>query len=472
MNSFATRISQRLSATCLALLLGTSMSLVALPASADDLLDAYRLAKQNDPQIRAAEATFLAAAETWPQARAAYLPQISATASTGESTAEQTNDELDFNSTTGTVNVIRGIESSADTDSLSWSVDLRQSIFDWSKLKDFSRASAEVAKAEAEYMAAQQALMIRVSERYFDLLKAIDNLEANKVNRESIGQQLEQTRKRFDVGLIAITDVQESQAAYDRAVADEIAAQRQVNTSRERLRVVLGQYLENPETPVDNMPLTEPNPASETEWVDKAREQNLEVISNRFAVESADASVAINRAGHYPTLDLVAQRRYNETENTITDTTIPIPSTTRESETTYIGVQLNVPIFSGGATQSRVRQAAAQRSAAMANFNLAVSTTESNTRDAYLGVISEISRSRALKQAYESASTALKATQAGYEVGTRTAVDVLDARRAELQALVNWKSSRYDYLLNLLRLKQAAGTLSDQDIEQVASFMD
>lgn len=476
-------LSQRFANSLAATAVGLVMATATLPAHAaeagvdtaaasNDLLFAYQLAKQNDSQIRAAEANFLAAAEAWPQARASYLPQLSASASMGTTESESVRDELDFDSVNQTVNLIPGIESSSETDGLDWSVELRQTIFNWGSIREFGRAEAEVARAEAEYRAAQQELIIRVSERYFELLKALDALEAAKINREAIGQQLEQTRKRFEVGLIAITDVQESQAAYDRAVADEIAAERQVTTARERLRVVVGQYIDNPAAPGEEMPLREPQPASESEWVETALDQNLDIVANRFSVESANATVAIRQGGHYPTLDLVARHSYSDSETTITDTSFPIPSTNSESTRDYIGLQLNVPIFSGGATQSRVRQAAAQKSAAMANLNLAVANTESNTRDAYLGVTSEISRSKALRQAYESASTALKATQAGYEVGTRTAVDVLDARRNELQALTNWKAARYDYLLNLLRLKRAAGTLNDSDVKQIASFME
>lgn len=452
------------------LLLSLALTGFSVTAQAADLLEAYRLATENDMEIRAAEANFRAALEGKPLARAGYLPQITGSASMGTTSTDSEADELDFDSTNGTVTVIP-VESSSDVDSLNWSVELRQTIFNWGSIKEISKASADVAKAEADYLAAQQALIIRVTERYFNLLKAIDALDAAKINRESIATQLDQARKRFEVGLIAITDVQESQAAHDRAVADEIAAQRQVTTARERLRVVVGQYMDNPAVPTDDMPLLEPQPSAEEEWVQMALEQNLDVVANRFAVEAANANVSIRTGDHMPTLDLVARHSYSDSETTITDTSFPIPSTNRESTSDYIGVQLNVPLFAGGATQSRVRQAAAQKSAAMANLNLAVANTESTTRDAYLGVISEISRSKALNQAYRSATTALKATQAGYEVGTRTAVDVLDARRNELQALVNWKSARYDYLLNLMRLKQAAGSLTEEDVAGISSYM-
>ena len=444
---------------------------ISSPVMAADLLDVYRMARTSDPQIQAAEYNYLASQEASPQAWANYLPQISASASQGTSETESERDELDFDAQNQTINVFT-IESASETDSLDWSVNLRQTIFNWSNIQQIQQAGADVAKAEADYRAAQQELIVRVAEQYFNLLGAMDSLEAAKINRESIERQLEQSKKRFEVGLIAVTDVQESQAAYDQAVAEVIAAQRQVTSAREQLRAIVGEYVQNLAKPVPQMPLTVPQPAAAEEWVEMALEQNLNVISNRFALESSQETVDIRRGGHYPTLDLVARHSYGESETLVTDTPIPFPSTDSERTTDYIGIELNVPIFSGGRTQSQVRQAAHQASAARSNLVRAMRDTEAQARDAFLGVQSDISRVQALKQALESASTALKATQAGYEVGTRTAVDVLDARRKELQAQVNYARARYDYILNSLRLKQAAGMLGIEDVEEVARYME
>lgn len=453
-----------------ALILG-GLAAVSTPVVAEDLLDIYRLARANDPTIQAAEYEYFAAQESSPQAWANYLPQITGTATMGTTETDSTRDELDFDSASGTVNLIPDIKSASENETLNWQVELRQTIFNWSNIREIQKAGADVAKAEADYRVAQQDLIVRVAEQYFTLLGAIDAFEAAEINRESIGRQLEQARKRFEVGLIAVTDVQESQAAYDQALADEIAAQRDVTTARERLRASVGQYVETLAKPTDQMPLELPQPASAEDWVKTALDQNLNVISSRFAWESAQETVGIRRGGHVPTLDLVARHSYSDSENTITDTSFPIPSTLSESTSDFIGVQLNVPIFSGGRSQSQVRQAAHQASAAKSRLTGAMRDTEAQARDAYLGVQSDISRVDALSQALESARTALKATQAGYEVGTRTAVDVLDARRNELQAQVNHARARYDYILNMLRLKQAAGMLDISDIEEVSRYM-
>src|SRR5690606_5693419 len=278
--------------------------------------------------------------------------------------------------------------------------------------------------------------------------------------------------KRFEVGLIAITDVQESQAAFDQATAEVIAAEQAANSANENLRAVIGEYVHDAATPTGEMPLLSPQPESAEAWVETALNQNLSVVASRFALESAEQTTDMRRAGHYPTLDLVARHFESDDEFDSLDFTSIPPAAgngtyTRSQD--FIGLQLNVPLFSGGSTQSRVREAAFRESAARSSLKQAMRTAEAQTRDSYLGVLSDIARVQALKQAYESAQTALKATQAGYEVGTRTAVDVLDARRNELQALINYQRARYDYVLDTLRLKQAAGTLTAEDVAQVST---
>lgn len=442
----------------------------ASPAIAADLLAVYQLAQQNDPEIATAEANYRAAAERSPQARAAYLPQITASAEYGN-TQSASDGEQFFAGT-----IFRS-DSESDTDTTSWSVDLRQTIFNWATVNQIQQASAEVARAEAEFRAAQQQLIIRVAESYFNLLAAQDSLAAAEVNKEAIGRQLDQAKKRFEVGLIAVTDVQESQAAFDQATAEAIAAERTVNSARENLRAVIGEYIDEPEAPTAAMPLVSPQPDSIDTWVTQALEQNLTVVANRFALESAEQNTDIRRAGHYPTLDLVAS--HSESEDEFDSSSFDFDTNTRNfgtggnnGERDYIGLQLNVPIFSGGATRSQTKEAAYLESAARSSLKQAMRTAEAQTRDTYLGVISDIARVQALKQAYESAQTALRATEAGYEVGTRTAVDVLDARRNELNALINFQRARYDYVLNTLRLKQAAGMLTAEDVAEVSKWME
>lgn len=457
----------RISLTLGALLGGIIASSPVLSA---DLLEVFRIAQQNDPEIATAEANFFAAREGLPQARAGYLPQLDIQAERGRT--DQRNEGEEF-----FAGQIFLTDSERETDSTSWSVNLRQTIFNWGTLKEIGQSRANVSRAEAEYRAAQQELIVRVSERYFDLLAAQDSLEAAEINREAISRQLDQSKKRFEVGLIAVTDVQESQAAFDQAVAEVIGAERAANSARENLRAILGEYVEQAERPSNEMPLPRPDPESADDWVQRALEQNLNVVANRFAVESAETATDLNRAGHYPSLDLVARhsRNSNDFESSSYDFQDQMWEAGQGDNTgrsTFIGLQLNVPIFSGGATRSRVRESAHRASAARSTLVQAMRGAESQARDTYLGVVSDISRVDALRQAHRSAQTALRATQAGYDVGTRTAVDVLDARRNELQAQVNYQRARYDYILNTLRLKQAAGTLTGEDVAEVSRWME
>lgn len=451
------------------LALFTGALAAASPAMAADLLDVYRLAQQSDPEIAIAEANFLAAREASPQARAGYLPQLQGSAEYGRSDTESSGEQFFAGQSLPN-------ESTQESDTLQWSIELRQPIFDWAALKEMSRASAAVARAEAEFETAKQQLIIRVAETYFNLLAAQDSLQAAQINKEAIGRQLDQAKKRFEVGLIAITDVQESQAAFDQATAEVIAAERLANSTRENLRAIIGEYIRNPAAPRDDFPLLTPQPASQDAWVTRALEQNLAVVANRFALEAAEHVTDIRRAGHYPSLDLVARHSSSDSDFTSGGLNqqgqFRTSTGTSERSSDYIGVRLSVPIFSGGRTQSMTREAAHQASAARSSLKQAMRSAESQARDNYLGVLSDIARVQALKQAYESSQTALRATQAGYEVGTRTAVDVLAARRNELQALVNYQRARYDYILNTLRLKQAAGTLSPEDVAEVAQWME
>ena len=294
----------------------------ASPALSADLLDVYKLAQQNDPQIAAAEANFLAASQAKPLARAQYLPQIDAGVSYGRS--ESTSSGAEF-----FAGQVFPNESESESTSTSWQIELRQTIFNWGTINEIQQAAAEVARAEAEYHAAQQELIIRVAEAYFNLLAAQDSLEASRVNKESIGRQLDQSKKRFEVGLIAITDVQEAQAAFDQATAEVIAAERSANSARENLRAIIGEYVEDPAAPMANMPLVSPEPASVDEWVEQALEQNLTVVANRFALESAEQTTDIRRAGHYPTLDLIARHEEGDGDFDSVDLLATPPSVVR-----------------------------------------------------------------------------------------------------------------------------------------------
>lgn len=460
----------------LKLALGCILAVTALPSYGANLLEVYQKALQADPQIREADATRLANREARPQAWAALLPQIDGSAAKSRTETETDGSPrfIDVDPTApGGFIVATGLSDSTQ-DVTRWSVQLRQTIFRWDQWAAVSRANAQVAQAEANYQAAQQDLLVRVAQRYFSVLAAKDTLDAANAASEAFARQLEQNEKRFEVGLIAITDVQESRSFRDTAVADVISAKRALATNQELLREITGELFDSLAVPSDDMPLKNPDPASEDRWVSAAMEQNLALIATRLNADIASSNVSAARAGHLPSLDLVASRGNVDSD---TDTTTQLNTGPRDSSTfsdstsDTISLQLSVPIFSSGATQSRVRQSVYNHRAARERVERVTRETERAARDNYLGVMSNISRVQALKQAYESSLTALQATEAGFEVGTRTTVDVLQSRRAVYSAQTQFLRSKYDYILSVIQLKQAAGMLSEQDIVEINGWL-
>ena len=442
----------------------TSITLVlALPgaASAASLLEIYQQALQSDPLIHEAEARRMATLEAVPQARGQLFPQINAA---GSYQVDNSDGTQGFQLPTGFVTAPR----ESRTENFSWNAELRQTVFRWDQFVGLEQAQKRVAKAEIDFELAQQDLIVRVVTRYFDVLGAEDRLTSINADKRAIARQLEQAKQRFEVGLIAITDVQESQAAYDQSVASEIQAKRELATARELLREITGEYIRELSAPKDDFPLASPNPATEENWIDIAMDQNLALVSSRFDEEIARDEISFRRTGHYPTVDLVANYRESETE--ISDILIngnAQPDLDINDTTDSIGVQFTLPLFSGGQVSSRVREAVYLHRASREQLQRVTRETERQTRDAYLGVLSEISRVNALRQAVASGRTALEATQAGFEVGTRTIVDVLLSQRNLYTAITNYEAARYTYIGNVLRLKLAAGTLRIQDLEQI-----
>ena len=324
------------------------------------------------------------------------------------------------------------------------------------------------AKAEIDYEIQQQDLIIRVVTRYLNVLAAEDNLVSLNSNKLAISRQLEQAKQRYEVGLIAITDVQESQAAYDQSVANEINAKRSLANARELLREITGAYLPNLDAPDEDLPLLPPNPSIENEWIASAMQQNLSLISSRFEEEIARHEISYQRTGHYPSISLGANLGKQDTDNEDqirNAINFPDLSVSNQSDSVYI--QLSIPIYSGGMTSSKVQEAVYLHRASREKLQRIARETERETRDSYLGVTSEISRVKAFKQAVVSSQTALEATQAGFNVGTRTIVDVLNSQFALENAIQNYSKSRYDYIANVFYLKRAAGTLRVQDLEEI-----
>jgi len=432
-------------------------------ANAESLLEVYQQALQSDPLIHEAEARRLATLEAVPQARGLLLPQLGAGGSWSTGSREGSTANQDQGGSSDQ-------ESSFET--FGWGAELRQSIFRWDQMVGLKQAHKLVAKAEIDFEAAQQDLIVRVVVRYFEVLAAEDRLTSIHADRLAIARQLEQATQRFEVGLIAITDVQESQAAYDQSVAAEIEAKRELGTARYLLREITGEYVTMLAAPGDDFPLQSPNPADEASWVDLAMGQNLQVVSSRFDEEIARDEISFQRTGHYPSVELVAN--YGKSESEITDQVFnsnPVPDFDIDNQNDSIAIEFRIPIFAGGRTSSQVREAVYLHRASKEQLQRVARETERLARDAYNGVLAEMSRVNALEQAVTSSRTALEATQAGFEVGTRTIVDVLNSQRSLYIAITNFYQSRYTYIGNVLRLKLAAGNLVVQDLEEIDRFL-
>ena len=420
-------------------------------AYAVDLMEIYGHALDSDPQYRQVAATKRAVMEQRPQALAQLLPSLSFSAN-----AFTNEQEID--------SIFNPIEQQGKVtySSRGYSLDLTQPLFRGDRIIRYLQAGNQIKQADAELIAAEQDLILRTTTAYFEVLAAYDNLGFAEAEKKSLSRQLDQAKQRFDVGLTAITDVQEAQAGYDRAFAAEIEARNNVDNSTESLREITGAYFSGLATLGETMPLLSPQPEEIETWTGAALEQNLNVLAAQHAVDNARREIKRQQAGRLPTLDMVARHSLDETGGRFGSF---------ESTTSSVGVQLNVPIFQGGYVNSRVRETHERLNAELERLEQARRNAQRLTRQAYLGVISGISRVNALKQAVVSSETALQATEAGFEVGTRTAVDVVAAERATSQARRDYARARYDYLLDTLRLKQASGSLSAADLSQVNRWL-
>lgn len=435
----------------LSILLGLSASSLA---GADSLLDVYNIAKQNDAQVLAAAAARDAGQEALPQARSALLPQINANAAY-DLQVQDSHGTAAFRGQTG------GIDSHQKDGNQTLTLDITQQIYHHDTWIALSQAEKSVKRADLEYDAAKQALIVRVAQAYFDTLFAEDNVVYNRSNKEAIGRQLEQTKQRFNVGLIAITDVHEAQARYDQATSDEIVAKNQLDTANEALREITARYHDSLAKLSGEVPMASPTPALVDDWIKFSEEQNPSLNAQKLATEIARDEVKRRSAGHLPYADLTA--RFSD------------GTASKDSDYDYyqnnVGVQLTVPLYSGGRTSSSVREGESLHTQSTQVLEQTHRAVVKDTKTAYLGVEASIAAVKALKQAVVSSKSALEATQAGFEVGTRTIVDVLDSTRAVYLADRNLSQAKYAYLLNGLRLKQAGGILKEEDLASVNTLL-
>ena len=416
-----------------------------------DLVSILEAAEQMDPEYREAQSAALAVAEGVPQARAdLWLPTLSFSAGTS-----RLRQDIETASIFGT-----GGQISFTTQN--FRINLSQPIYHHDRFIALKQADHRVQQAQLEVLFARQELMIRVAERYFEVLAAQDNLVFANAEKESLLSQLDQAQQRFDVGLIAITDVQEAQAGHDRALASEISARNGVENANEALREVTETYYADLASLGESMPLVVPEPYDIEAWTDNALKNNLELSAALVASNIAQKEIGRQHAQHFPTLDVTGGHGWNEQGGRFGSTSVTQGD---------IGIEFNMPIFEGGRTVSSTREAQHDHQAAVERLEQTKRAVYRQTREAFLGVISEISSVKALRQAVISSKTALESTQAGFEVGTRTAIDVVGAERGLSEAKRDYARARYDYILETLRLKQAAGSLQPDDIAIANSWL-
>lgn len=427
-----------------------ALALPAVAPEAQDLLATYELALQRDPRLREAEATRNAVLETKPQSIAQLLPTLSITGN------------LNRNSLLTKTSPIIGLtgQNVGFWDS-SASVNLQQPIYRHEFWVQLSQADNQIAQAEATYAAEQQNVALRTAQAYFDVLLAQDGVEFALAEKQSIERQLEQAKARFEVGLIAITDVNEAQAGFDLARANVIKAENELDNAREALREIIGEFDESLSGLASEIPLNRPEPANIEDWNKRAQENNLNIIAARNRSEQAKKGIDLQFAGHLPSIDLVGSAAF-------TDTNRPRGIST---EGQIIGMQVTVPLYQGGAVNSRVRQARYEFEAALENLDTQRRSVTRQVKDAYRRILSSIGQVDAYKAAVVSAQSALEATEAGFEVGTRTMVDVLVEQRNLYRAKLDYARARYEYVVSSLSLKQASSLLGRGDMELVNRWL-
>ncbi|AXK55306.1 MULTISPECIES: TolC family outer membrane protein [Pseudomonas] len=419
-----------------------------------DLVSVYQEAVDNNADLAAARAQYGAQKEVVPQARAGLLPNLSAGADM--SNTRTRFDEPSMTSTrSGNV----------------YQATLAQPLFRADRWFQLQAAKDINEQASLQLSATEQNLILQSAENYFAVLRAQDNLASTKAEEAAFKRQLDQSNERFDVGLSDKTDVLQSQASYDTARANRILAQRQVDDAFEALITLTNREYNAIQGIVHTLPVLAPTPNDAKAWVDTAAKQNLNLLASNYAVSAAEETLKQRKAGHAPTLDAVAQ--YKKGDNDALGFSNPNPLTRYGSdvEQRSIGLQLNIPIYSGGLTSSQVRESYSRLSQTEQQRESLRRQVVENTRNLHRAVNTDVEQVQARRQSIISNQSAVEATEIGYQVGTRNIVDVLDAQRQLYTSVRNYNNSRYDYILDNLRLKQAAGTLNPGDLQDLSRYL-
>ena len=431
-----------------------SLIAISSPLRTENLADVYELALKNDPLLKAAEATYRAGKENRTQGIAGLLPTLSVGGSTNWNeyrVEEQLIDQYNSNS---------------------YLASLNQPIFRLDKWFQFERGTALSEAANAEFAYQQQETMIRVASAYFNVLNSIDSLNAARAEEKAIGRQKDLAKKRFDVGLAAITEVQETQAAFDLTVVSRIAREAQLDSARESLTSIVGRDIKLLSPLSDNFEISLPNPLDRESWVSLGLKNNYQLKAAKLQRDAAQASARSTASNHLPQIDLVGRVSKSTSKQGKFGGFIQNPLFGVEQDTRQYSIQFNLPLYAGGAISSARRQAYANYDRSKEQAIYAERSTVRDVRSNHFGVQTQVANVTARKQALASAESALEATQIGYEVGTRNTVDLLDAQKRLFQAQRDYASSRYDYIISMLRLKASVGSLSPKDLMNISNQME
>ena len=420
-------------------------------AHAADLLEIFRAAQVNDPVFSAARAAQRAGLEKLPQGRALLMPNINFSAN-----STYNDNTLQYNGTPP----FPGVNPGQRYNSHGYNVNLVQPLFRQQSWLTYTEAELQVVQSEAQFRVAEQDLILRVAQAYFDVLIAQDSVQLVETQKTAISEQLEQARRNFEIGNTTITDTHEAQARYDLTSAQEIAAQNNLEIKRQSLQQLIGVLPKELMSLGGEFRLESPQPADIEKWAGDAQLRNPQLAIAQMAAEVAKKEVARNRGGHYPTVDLVA----NYANNIANASSFGVGS---DSTNKSLGVQLNIPLFQGGATNSKWREAEANHERAKQELENTRRTVANQARQAYLGVVSGIAQVRALQQALVSSESVLEASKLGQEVGVRTNLDVLNAQQQLYSTRRDLYQAEYNYLASQLRLKAAVGLLGEDELSKV-----
>jgi len=432
------------------MVVGIALAVASGAASPADLLQVLRDARNYDAQYASARAALEAGREKLPQGRALLLPTIN-----GAGNTTWNRNEISFRGGATPGPFIREFNSNSAT------ITLTQPLFRRQNLVQYEQAGYQVLQAETQYLLAGQDLIVRVAQAYFDVLAAQDSVAFIRAQKTSITEQLAQAKRNFEVGTATITDTHEAQSRFDLSISQEIAAENDLELKRRVLQQLIGKFPAELAPLRSALQLSPPQPNSMNQWVESAQAQNLSVRVQEAAAEIAALEVTRNRAGRYPTVDVVGQIGRSASGSN------QLSGVGNDQTFSAVGLQLAVPFYAGGAIDSRVREALANQDRARSDLENTRRSAALSARQSFLGVTNGMAQVRALEQALISSEAALASNRLGYDVGVRINIDVLNSQQQVFSVKRDLSRARYDTIVNGLRLKAAAGTLTEADVEEV-----